>query len=184
MLYRVLDIVERWLIIACLGGIAVLTFAGVLSRFLFHYSIAWAEELVRYLFLWGALLGAAAAFRHGGHAGIPFLVEKLPPAGQRWAARAVSLMTALFFIVLARNTYDVVALSRRSGQISPATGVPYWVVNVGLMAGIVLAAIRSLETVFRPPADKDAEDAGAEGSPPPTDSSWEAPAGTATVPDR
>lgn len=48
---RWLDRIEKLVIVLCCGGIVILIFSGVLSRFLFHYSIAWSEEMARFLFL-------------------------------------------------------------------------------------------------------------------------------------
>ncbi len=75
VLTALLDNIERYMIILCMLLIVVLVFLGVLSRFIFHYSIAWSEELVRYLFIWGGLFGAAAGFRYGKHSGVPLIVE-------------------------------------------------------------------------------------------------------------
>lgn len=57
--------------LACvvLSGLIVLTFAGVLKRYIFRDPIAWMEELQPLLFLWAVMLAAGAAFRTGarGH---------------------------------------------------------------------------------------------------------------------
>jgi TRAP-type C4-dicarboxylate transport system permease small subunit len=62
--------------LACvvLSGLIVLTFAGVLKRYIFRDPIAWMEELQPLLFLWAVMLAAGAAFRTGGHVVIELLI--------------------------------------------------------------------------------------------------------------
>lgn len=40
---------------------------GVVSRYVFHSSITWSDELASILFLWLAMLGSVAACQRGGH---------------------------------------------------------------------------------------------------------------------
>ena len=96
---RWLDRAEFWFIALACAGIVVLVFAGVLSRFVFSQPMAWSEELARYLFLWAALVGAAAGCRNNQHGGIPLLVHKFPPGGQRFVE---VLVTVLVITVLPR----------------------------------------------------------------------------------
>lgn len=56
----------------------LLTFVGVLKRYIFRDPIAWMEEVQPLLFLWVVFLVAGAAFREGGHVAIEILVDALP----------------------------------------------------------------------------------------------------------
>ena len=56
----------------------VLTFIGVIMRYVMRSPITWQEEVQMLLFLWITFLGGSAAFRSGGHIAIEILVDSLP----------------------------------------------------------------------------------------------------------
>jgi C4-dicarboxylate transporter DctQ subunit len=151
MLKRILswfDSIEFAAIVICGVGIVSLVFFGVLSRFLFHYSIAWSEELARYMFLWGALFGASAACRNGQHGGIPLLVDKFSYGVQRVFEAAVPFGTAIFLGCMAWQSFLSAQRAFTSGQTSSTTGIPVWVVNGIMAAAFGLAVIRCAQGYF------------------------------------
>lgn len=143
-----LDSIEAIAIILCCTGIVLLVFFGVLSRFLFHYSIAWSEELARYMFLWGALFGGSAACRNGQHGGIPMLVDKFSPAGQRIIEAVIPLGMAIFLGTMAWQSYLSAELTFFSGQKSSTTEIPVWIVNGICSLAFALAAFRCIQGYF------------------------------------
>ncbi len=140
---------EEAVIMLCMLGIAVLTFGAVLSRFFFHYSIAWSEELVRYLFIWGSMFGASYAYKFNAHSGLPILVEKFPPWLARIVEEAVFILTVVLFAVIVYVGWGLVSLGLRSGQLSPATKIPYWMVNLGLVLAFVFCIYRVIQLRFQ-----------------------------------
>lgn len=142
------DSIEFAAIVACGVGIVLLVFFGVLSRFFFHYSIAWSEELARYMFLWGALFGASAACRNAQHGGIPLLVDKFPYAGQRIIEVAVPFGTAFFLGCMAWQSYRSALRAFDSGQVSSTTEIPVWIVNGIAAAAFGLAVLRCIQGYF------------------------------------
>ncbi len=148
LIARALDLIERSAVILCLFLIVALVFGGVLSRYVFHHSIAWSEELVRYLFMWGGLFGAAAAFRSGRHSGIPLIVDRLPRFLQIACEWAVMLGSAGFTAFMAAQAFRGTLRAFRTGQMSSSTPIPIWVVN-GIMAlAFAFCAIRVLQAFF------------------------------------
>lgn len=142
---RWLDRAEFWFIALACVGIVVLVFLGVLSRFVFSNPMAWSEELARYLFLWAALVGAAAGCRTNQHGGIPLLVHKFPPAWQRGVEIFVSALVVTVLVVLAWQSFDSTLQGLSSGQTSLASGVPIWVINGVAMLAYLLAILRTAQ---------------------------------------
>lgn len=140
---------EESVIMLCMLGIAILTFGAVISRFFLHYSIAWSEELVRYMFIWGSMFGASFAFKHGAHSGLPILVEKFPPRLARIVAEAAVILTVALFAIIVYVGWGLVSLGIHSGQLSPATKIPYWVVNFGLILAFVFCIYRVIQFRLR-----------------------------------
>ena len=59
-------------------ALVILTFVGVLMRYITRSPITWQEEVQMLLFLWIVFLGGAGAFRAGSHIAIEILVDALP----------------------------------------------------------------------------------------------------------
>ncbi|AXI43994.1 TRAP transporter small permease [Sulfitobacter sp. SK011] len=143
-----LDRIEKFIVVFLIGGIVLLVFSGALSRYVFSYSIAWSEELARFFFLWGALFGAAAACKYGQHGGIPLLVDKFPPAAQRWVERLVLVGMLGFLGFLAWQSFGTTSKALSSGQISMTTKIPIWAVNMGMAIAFSLALLRTIQGYF------------------------------------
>ncbi|MFC6671609.1 TRAP transporter small permease [Marinobacterium aestuariivivens] len=140
-----LDRLEKFTVVTFCGSIVILIFMGVLSRYFFHYSIAWSEELARFLFLLGALFGAASACKTGQHGGIPLLVDKFPPALQRVTEVFVGICMLVFIGYLAWQSYGTTMRALASGQTSMTTGISIWVINLGMFLAFCLAFVRTVQ---------------------------------------
>ncbi len=86
-----------------LAAIVGLTFIQVLFRYVFHFSLAWSEELARYLFLWLAALAAAYGFKTRSHFVLRFLVNRMGKRLQRITGASVVLITSLFLVIFTQN---------------------------------------------------------------------------------
>jgi len=142
---HLLDRAEFWFIALACAGIVLLVFAGVLSRFVFAQPMAWSEELARYLFLWAALVGAAAGCRSNQHGGIPLLVDKFPKSWQRAVEIFVAALVAVVLAVLVWQSAASTYTGIQSGQTSLASGIPIWLINGIAMLAYGLAILRTLQ---------------------------------------
>ena len=59
------------------AAMVLICFANVCSRFLFHFSFAFAEELELIAFIWSIMLGIAIGYNKGVHLGVSFLTDLL-----------------------------------------------------------------------------------------------------------
>ena len=71
--------------VLCVVGVvfAAMVTLEVLSRYVFSFSISFANPAARFLLVWFFMLGAGIAMRHGAHVGFELLVSALPPRGRR-----------------------------------------------------------------------------------------------------
>lgn len=81
-----------WLAAGLLLALTGLTFAQVLARYVFSFSMPWSEELLRLLFVWMVLVGAASC----DHIRLDAIDARLPVAGRR----ALGLFAAAFALVM------------------------------------------------------------------------------------
>lgn len=110
-----------------LGLMALIAFANVLSRYLFHYSISFTEELTVHLFVWLTLMGSAIAFERGSHLGLVFFLRFTPPRMRRAAIwTSFGCATALFLglaVLLLQTIWQERSIFHAA---SPAFGFPLW----------------------------------------------------------
>ena len=118
-------------------SMALLVAVQVFCRYILNSSLFWSEELARYMLVWLSFFGATiAAFRHL-HPGVDALFSRLPTGGQRLSQLLVQLVTMGLAVVM------IVAGTRFAWfvrmQITPALGIPKWVVLAVIPAsGLVL----------------------------------------------
>lgn len=130
------------------------TFAQVLFRYVFDYSLAWTEEIGRYLFVWISLFGVSLGYRAAEHSGYESVVAKLPPSARRWARVAIDLLIATFAIVVAVTSTDLIKSG--FGQLTSATQFPIAYVYLAFPLSVVPTIIFVVDSLVR----HDAEDAG------------------------
>jgi len=77
-------------------------FAAVISRYLLsrYVSLYWAEELIRYSFIWATFLVSPLVIRRGAKMELDLLLKRFPPPLQRLIAILNSLMILGFLGVL------------------------------------------------------------------------------------
>ena len=72
-----------------------LVIVNVLLRFVFNYSITWAEEVSTICFVWSVFIGASAVYKHKMDIGIDVLVLTLPLSAQHYIRLLVSVLLLL-----------------------------------------------------------------------------------------
>ncbi len=125
---------NRWLVGAMMMVMFALVFTNVVTRYGFGFSIAWAEEVSRFLMIWVAFLGAGLALREGRHVAIEVLQDLL---GER---KRLVLRWSLFVLIAAFAAllvYLGVAFSRfgwdKETMVTQIPrGIPYLAIPVGM----------------------------------------------------
>jgi len=156
--------VNRALLILALGAMSVVVFINVLGRYLTDYSIAWAEEVARYLMIWMTFLGIGLVLRIGGHVAVDNLQDALPARGARIVRAAIVLLVGGFCAVGA--WVGISFVTRTWMQTTAVTEIPFAFVAAAVPTGMVLtlwhlAAVARgyvLERRFEVSADIDADE--------------------------
>jgi len=119
-----------------------LVIVNVLLRFLFSYSITWAEEVSTICFVWSVFVGASAVYKHKMDIGIDVLIKTLPDSAQRYIRLLVSLT------LLAINGYifymSIVFTSISWIKPTAVLGVSSAVFNSALIVGFGLITLHTL----------------------------------------
>lgn len=153
MLARLSEAINRGVegLLFALGlSMSLVVAAQVFSRYVLNHSLFWSEELARYFLVWLTFLGATVAYHRGVHPGVDVLYRRLSPGFQRAFRILVHLAAIGLFGVM--TVYGVRFAWFVRLQITPALGMPKWVVlGIIPLAGLIflLHALSFLIAEFR-----------------------------------
>lgn len=111
----------------------LLVFTNVVTRYVFSYSINWAEELARYLMVWTAFLGAGLGMREGQHVAIEILHDYLPKPLRGYVKAFVGLVIIGFMgiLVYLGAQYALVSWDQNSPVLRWPMGIIYLAIPIG-----------------------------------------------------
>lgn len=158
---RIFDWIEEILCIICTVVMTVLVFANVLSRYVFHNSLSFSEEITTYLFILLSLMGTAIAARRRAHLGLSILTDAVSP-GMRKVLHVIGFAigalfsAALFYygILMVINQYNL-------GMETSAMQWPEWIYATFVPFGAFFITIRFIQATIqelRAPAHAEEEE--------------------------
>lgn len=139
---------EEVLSAVLLSLMAILAFAGVITRYVFHTPIAFTEELEVNALVWLTLFGTAAAFRRGKHLRMLFLQDKIPESLRRWLNITINLLTIGLFVVLGYLGYMQLIDEKFLEITSESLNLPQWIYTTCIPVGCGLIVIRIIEASY------------------------------------
>jgi TRAP-type C4-dicarboxylate transport system permease small subunit len=127
--------VEDWLAFALFWVLAVIVFAQFFTRYVLNDSIAWTEEIARYLLMAVAFLGAALAARKGTHIALEIVPNMLPGRMRRWFQFVLEFITVVFFSICAWLCWSIAdaMMYQPMVVIDFPLGWVYWAVFAGMV---------------------------------------------------
>jgi TRAP-type transport system small permease protein len=145
--FRYVDLVFKVLITVVLCALVFTVGANVFGRFVLNYSLPWADELSRYLFIWLIFVGAALAYFRGEHISVEFLVNKLPRRGIHALHLLRDLVVLGLLALLLRGAVPIIQATM--GDRSALLGVPLWWVYLSVPVAAVLMVAMCLYSIVQ-----------------------------------
>ncbi len=146
------------------AGLTIIFFA-VIMRYVFNSPWAWADDVSRYLVVWGIFFGASVALRLEEHIKIDFLYDLLAKIHGHLAKAldvAANLIGLIFFAFLVYASSTLIAKAYESGQIVIGIQLPVWILylilpimGVMMMARLILNIINIMTSTSAREEDKD-----------------------------
>jgi len=127
-----------WLLVGLFSLILAIILLAVFFRYVINHSLFWSDEVVRYLFVWFILLGAALTLRDRRHLRVEYFVEHFPPKVRR-AAECVSLLLIAVFSIFLSVT-GMLWVKETQGTYTSALGLP---LNIVFYAALPVASLMS-----------------------------------------
>ena len=123
-----LDIVVASIILAIL---IVLTFLGVVWRYIFNAPFTWLEEVQTSCMVWIVFAGAGAAFRSGNHVAIEMIVDLMPKIMEILISIVVVVVIGYLFM----QSIGFIQVFVKSGRSTSMLKIPYsWVYGIAIVS--------------------------------------------------
>ncbi len=135
----------RWedgIVLVVFWVLAAVVFLQFFTRYVLNDSIAWTEEIARYLLIAVTFIGAVMATRKQSHIAVEFLFRWMARPVRRAVQTLIDIVCVLFFAALAVFSGQ---LAMRTGQMMVSLDIPkslvYWTVSACFAAMTVHALI-------------------------------------------
>lgn len=145
---HLLDILCRYIVIACCLGMTGVIGAQVFFRYGLNNSLFWSEELGRILLVQLTFYGSAVAYRASAHIGVDTLVCRFSPR-MRGIAQSCTYCASLFlFCIMIMYGFEFAEFisAQRTTTLGISKQIPFLAVPV---SGCIMA-VHSLSFLFRP----------------------------------
>ena len=133
---------------ACIVGIALVVFAGVLGRYVFLISLPWVEELSKFLLMWAVYLGVAMVSLDGQHLKADVIASVLSKNLLRIRNVLFEILQFLLMAIIVVITFKVAFQIKPYNQVSAVLSIPQWLMififAIGLLGDTVMHFIRMI----------------------------------------
>ena len=142
LLKKVFKNFELNVMVFLLAIITVTVFIQIVARYVFHQSLFWSEELVRYLFIWMVMFGFSVGVQFNKHIRIRMLLDRFSPSAQSVINIIVNILFMIYAVVIAIVGIRIVFTFITFNQYSPAMQIPMHYVYLACPVGFGLTTIR------------------------------------------
>ncbi len=147
LLERIGRIAEDAALVILLGSMVLLAVLQIVLRQFFGTGIVWADELIKIIVLWLAMVGSIAAARDNRHIRIDVLSHVLPERLIRLSRIVVELFAAAVCFVIAWQAWRYLQIEIE-WQETVLVGVPAWVAHMIVPLAFLLIAYRFVVAVL------------------------------------
>lgn len=142
---QLIDVLNKlcgWGLAVIMAVMSVLIFWQVVARYVLGSSLAWSEELSRFLMILMVMVGSALALRKGSLLAVEILPELVRESIKRWIRVATHLFSFVFYVILIVYGWN---LAQNFGmQFAPGTGLSMFWVYLSLPIGGLLLLLNSV----------------------------------------
>ncbi|NMC31176.1 MAG: TRAP transporter small permease [Veillonellaceae bacterium] len=141
-IYKALETVIRYMVLVLLGLMVVIVFANVVTRYYLHFSLAWSEEVTRFMLVWLVFLGSFLAYINDEHLGLDILVKKLPPLVRKIVLVFTNALVIFALYAVLEGGY--LMMIANFDWLSPAAEIPQGYVYIVIPISCALMIFQTL----------------------------------------
>lgn len=116
---------DLFLASAILAILIILTFLGVVWRYVFNSPFTWLEEVQTSCMVWIVFAAAGAAFRTGNHVAIEMIVDLMPKKMQKVTEWIISIVVVIVIGYLFFQSLGFIQVFLKSGRSTSMLKIPY-----------------------------------------------------------
>jgi len=136
---RFMDTGLSYVVAVLLVAMSGTVFGNVVCRYFLDASLAWYEEVSRFLLIWIVFLGAVIAYIKGDHLGIDVIFMVLRPKYQRMVVLVADALVLVCLAIMFQGGWDMAIDSLESGWVASSVPIPYgWVYMVGPVSALLM----------------------------------------------
>jgi len=109
---------------AALIVLIVLTFAGVVMRYIVGQPFTWLEEVQLFCMVWIVFAAGGAAFRTKSHVAIEMVVEMFPESVQKIISYVIDVVVFLVIAYLLYHSFGFIQMFVKNGRSSSMLKIP------------------------------------------------------------
>lgn len=136
--------VEDYFTLVVFWVLAFDVFLQFFSRYVMGNSIAWTEEMARYLLIMTGFLGSIMAVRRRSHICVEFFYRYLHPVIAHWLAVAVDTVSLLFFGAMAWVTFK---MARATNAMMVSVDIPKSMLYYLVFAAFIVMFLRGVQVL-------------------------------------
>ena len=148
LLDKILSFFEEWTLFISVMVALIALFFNVVLRYVFNYTLAWSEELVREVIIYTTLIGCSAAVKNRSMIKIDASVQLLPKLKVPLTifSNIVTLIFAALVLVLG---WKLAALQVQTNQKTIILQIPYVYIFsfLPMMGGMMF--IRTIQVMYQ-----------------------------------
>ena len=135
--------IEDWAMLAFFWAMAVIVFLQFFTRYALNDSLAWTEEIARYLLICVGFLGGRLAVRRYSHIHVEFMYLYLPFWLARALSSAVDVIRVAFFAYATFLCWQVTRIMHTQPMV--VIDWPMSIVYGVCTAGFAIMTLRSIQ---------------------------------------
>ena len=138
---------ETVTLVSMLATMMLVAVGQIVMRQVFESSLSWADELVRLMVLWLALVGSIAACRENRHIRIDALSHVLPDTAVKLIRILVDVFAATVCGIIAVQAWRYLQIEIEY-EVTVLVDTPAWIAHAIMPAAFALISYRFLIDVF------------------------------------
>lgn len=139
---------ENVALVTLLGGLIILAVGQIVLREVFDTGIIWADELVRLIVLWLAMMGAVAACREDRHIRIDAITHLFPDRVIDVIRIVVDVFAAAVCGVIAWHAYRYLQLEIEFAD-TVLVDTPAWIAHIVVPVSFAVLSYRFIVSVIK-----------------------------------
>lgn len=139
------EYLEEALLLAMLCIMVAIMGVQITARYVLSSSLSWSEEITRFLFICSGFLSASFCIKRSVSVKIDQLVNMLPGRGVHIIRLLSYSIELIFFAYLIPFAWEYMMSGVKSGQLSPACGIPMYLIQSITVISFSLCVIRLIQ---------------------------------------